>query len=85
MGLVHFVGSSESLPGQVEKYLQSFREAGPEAVRETKALIQKVPTLSRNEALKETSRVISERRASSEGQEGLCAYLEKRTAQWRLK
>ena len=84
MGLVHAIGETTVLDGLTEKSLRSFREAGPEAVRETKKLIQSVPVLSRDQVRAQVSRVISERRVSNEGQEGIKAFLEKRVASWRL-
>lgn len=83
-GLVHVVADAAGLTAACDKVLQGFRETGPEAVRETKKLIQTVPSLTRDLARSETSRVISERRVSAEGQEGLKSFLEKRTPGWRL-
>lgn len=83
-GLVHQAAPSAGIPELVEKCLQGLRECGPESLRETKKLIQKVPALSRDEARRETAKVIAERRASAEGQEGLQSFLAKRPASWRL-
>jgi methylglutaconyl-CoA hydratase len=70
-----------------KKFQASLNEAGPEAVRATKELIQSLqnnqfgPT---NDLKENTTRVIAERRVCEEGQEGLQSFLEKRTPQWRL-
>ncbi|MBV8598593.1 MAG: hypothetical protein JO017_07215 [Actinobacteria bacterium] len=51
--------------------------AGPEAARAAKQLAR------RPHSAEETARIIATRRASDEGQEGLRAFLEKRTPNWR--
>lgn len=84
MGLVHFSFDFSGVESLIENVLQGFRECGPEAIRETKKLIQKVPSLSFEDAKELTSRVIAERRSSAEGQEGLAAFLEKRKPDWRI-
>lgn len=84
IGLVHLYAYENDAKALVEKVLQTFREAGPEALRETKSLLQEVPRLSMDQARSETARVIAERRVSEEGQEGIKAFLEKRTPKWRL-
>ena len=57
--------------------LDELLSAGPHAVRWAKRLIRERPDGP------ETARWIAERRASDEGQEGLRAFLEKRSASWR--
>jgi len=82
-GLVHHAVAADQLETSVDRVLHHLREAGTEAVRETKKLIQKIPTLTRAQTLVETSKVIAQRRASVEGQEGLKSFLEKRAPRWR--
>jgi methylglutaconyl-CoA hydratase len=84
MGLVHFSADLVGSADLAEKTLQSFREAGPVAVCETKKLIHKLPQLSRTEAKAATSELIAHLRVSDEGQEGLKAFLQKRKAGWSL-
>lgn len=84
MGLVHFSSDLVGTADLAESLLQNLRECGPEAVRETKRLIHKIPLLGRNEIKASTSDLIAHLRVSDEGQEGLRAFLEKRPAGWRL-
>jgi methylglutaconyl-CoA hydratase len=75
IGLVHEV--TENLDATVERILLELLTAGPDAVRAAKRLV-----LDRPDALS-TERRIAERRTSSEGQEGLRAFLERRDPTWR--
>jgi methylglutaconyl-CoA hydratase len=75
IGLVHEVAAD--LDGAVENAVSALLAGGPEAVRAAKRLVRESPPGS------ETPRIAAERRTSIEGQEGLRAFLEKRTAAWR--
>lgn len=68
----------------LQKVLHNYLQCGPEAVRETKKLLNDLDTLSWAEQRSRTTTVIAERRASAEGQEGLKSFLEKREPAWRL-
>lgn len=68
----------------LQKVLHNYMQCGPEAVRETKKLLNDLDTLSWAEQRGRTTTVIAERRASAEGQEGLKSFLEKREPTWRL-
>lgn len=83
-GLIHDVLNAEDIDEKLSEVLQSFLEAGPEAVKATKKLIHHVGELSDAEAAAATGKVIAERRVSKEGQEGLQGFLEKRQASWKL-
>lgn len=86
MGLVHTVGKEAELKNIVDQWTQSLFNNGPNAVRETKKLIQQVSTNNDVLALKKiTSRLIAQLRSSTEGQEGLKSFLEKREPAWRAK
>jgi methylglutaconyl-CoA hydratase len=74
MGLVHEV--DPDLDGAVERVLAELWSAGPRAARHAKRLVLDRPDGP------ETARRIAERRASEEGQEGLKAFLERRSASW---
>jgi methylglutaconyl-CoA hydratase len=82
-GLVHEVTTAADMDTRVNAAVKMFLEVGPEAVRATKQLLQKMKTLSDGQAAIETAKVIAERRVSAEGQEGLQSFLEKRTPRWR--
>lgn len=55
---------------------------GPEAVSHCKVLIEKVCHFDWERAVDITTKMIAERRASAEGQEGMKAFLEKRQPGW---
>jgi methylglutaconyl-CoA hydratase len=82
IGLVHAVVPAAELDATVERYVQELLTAGPEAVSAAKALIPNVWGCTLEEAMPMTASAIAERRVSPEGQEGLRAFLEKRTARW---
>lgn len=67
----------------VQKVLTNYLQCGPEAVRETKKLLNELPSLAWDQQRARTTTLIAQRRASSEGQEGLKSFLEKREPSWR--
>ena len=75
IGLVSEVAGD--LDGAVERVVAELLSAGPHAARWAKRLMRERPDGA------ETARWIAERRTSEEGQEGLRAFLEKRSASWR--
>jgi methylglutaconyl-CoA hydratase len=84
MGLVHEVLEKDKLDQRIEELTKSFLMAGPEASKEAKRLIRSVmKNLKASEDL--TCRMISERRISQEGQEGMRALLEKDKPSWIKK
>ena len=74
IGLVHEV--SVDLPSSLERVLAELRTAGPRAARHAKRLVLERPDGP------DTARRIAERRTSEEGQEGLRAFLERRSPAW---
>ncbi len=82
MNLVHDVASSLSdLDVKVEELKKRFLAAGPEAAREAKKLVRGVvKNLKASEDF--ACKMISERRISAEGQEGMRALLEKSKPNW---
>ena len=74
IGLVHEVASD--LDTAVERALAEIWSAGPRAARHAKKLVLERPDGP------ETARWIAERRTSEEGQEGLKAFLERRSPSW---
>jgi len=75
IGLVHEV--AEDTEGAVSAIVEAVLEGGPEAVREAKRLVRERPSGV------ETTRIAAARRTSSEGQDGLRAFLDKRRPSWR--
>ena len=74
IGLVHEVEAD--LDAAVERVLAELDSAGPRATRHAKRLVHERPDGP------ETARRIAERRTSAEGQEGLRAFVERRTPDW---
>jgi methylglutaconyl-CoA hydratase len=75
IGLVHEV--APELDQAVEAVVEALLAGGPEAARAAKRLVRERP-----EGI-DTARIAAERRTSSEGQEGLRAFLEKREPSWK--
>jgi methylglutaconyl-CoA hydratase len=75
IGLVHEVATD--LDEAVERIVGELVSAGPNATRAAKMLART------SQSADETARLIAAHRTSSEGQEGLKAFLEKRRASWR--
>ncbi|HWU42408.1 MAG TPA: enoyl-CoA hydratase-related protein [Bdellovibrio sp.] len=68
----------------IQKVIQNYKQCGPEAVRETKRLLNDIPTMTWEQKRDRTTHLIAELRASDEGQEGLKSFLEKRDPSWRV-
>ncbi len=84
MGLVHeIVTDVPALDARVLALMDELRTAGPTAVRAAKTLVREVRTLEPDEARRHTVRHIAQQRTSAEGQEGLGAFVEKRSPAWR--
>lgn len=75
IGLVHEVSTREGLDEAVNRKLKHVFAAGPGAVREAKRLIADNPL-----GLEEAAKRLADARASTEGREGVAAFLEKRKA-----
>jgi methylglutaconyl-CoA hydratase len=84
IGLVHAVVPIDQLDIKVQEYVSEVLSGGPEGLSAAKALIPKVWTRSAADAIEITAEAIAKRRVSSEGQEGMKAFLEKRKADWNI-
>jgi methylglutaconyl-CoA hydratase len=82
IGLVHAVVPAADLDTAVDGYVREFLTGGPDGIAAAKALIPNVSGRSFSEAAPITAAAIAQRRVSQEGQEGLRAFLEKRTPGW---
>ncbi|HEY5339500.1 MAG TPA: enoyl-CoA hydratase-related protein [Candidatus Aquilonibacter sp.] len=80
IGLIHEVAAATALDAAVERILAELRTAGPSAVAAVKALIPAVVAASYDQTRGITAAAIAKQRTSDEGQEGLHAFLERRTA-----
>ena len=84
IGLVHTVVPAEQLDETVDRTLQELLSSAPQALRTCKKLARQVGTMESTEALFYTAETIARLRTSTEGQEGLHAFLEKRQPSWHL-
>lgn len=82
IGLVHDVVPANQLDARIDRILREFRTAGPNAVAAAKAIVRDVSAATPSEARVITTRAIARARTSTEGQEGLRAFLERRGANW---
>jgi methylglutaconyl-CoA hydratase len=82
MGLVHEVVDQGELLRKAETIARQIEQNGPIAVREAKKLIRESAGLQVDESLALSANVIARLRVSEEGQEGVSAFLEKRTPSW---
>jgi len=83
IGLVHEVVLAEELDAAVDRVVAEVRQAGPQAIREAKALIRGIVDRGPEEWREFTAARIARVRTSAEGQEGLRSFLEKREPSWR--
>lgn len=83
MGLVHQLVEEDALEDAVEGVVTAFLQNGSNAMRLAKQLIAELPAYEDIEQRTAyTSGMIAKARVSDEGQEGMSAFLEKRTAKW---
>lgn len=83
MGLIHAVKPGLQIDHQAGAWSKSLLANGPQAMRETKKLIQNVDRLESDAKLKVyTARVIAKLRVGEEGQEGLKSAIEQKKPSW---
>lgn len=82
IGLVHTVVPFAQLDDTVTKYIDEALGASPTAVARSKALIPRVLGRAPADVIDLTAEAIAAQRVSPEGQEGLSAFLNKRTPAW---
>lgn len=85
IGLVHEVVAANELDAAVERYVTEALSAAPTAVARSKGLIPQVLGKSPADVIGITADAIASQRVAPEGQEGLEAFLEKRTPRWTVK
>jgi methylglutaconyl-CoA hydratase len=78
---VHHVVPAGDLDGRLALIIDELRTSGPHAIAAAKAVVRDVAA-SPGDAKAITTRAIAKQRTSSEGQEGLRAFLERRPATW---
>ena len=82
LGLIHEVTPTSALESKVDAIVHEILKGGPRALGEAKRLIREIANLPRDRAIEASIRAICEIRVSPEAQEGLSAFLEKRTPNW---
>ncbi len=80
--LVNEVASTENFENALEKVVQSFLMAGPNAARLTKELIQKASPLPDTVLFEFTAQKIALTRSSKEGKQGLQCFFDKKKPNW---
>lgn len=83
-GLVHQIVPLAELDTRLHELIGQLRQAGPNASKAAKRLIREIEH-STGDLSDKTSALIAELRVSAEGQEGLCAFFEKRAPSWLSK
>lgn len=83
MGLVdHLASSEEEMDQKIQGIISHLLACSPKAQKASKELTDKIGQLAAPEAREVGARTIAELRVSSEGQEGLSAFLDKRKPSW---
>ncbi|PWK50046.1 enoyl-CoA hydratase/isomerase family protein [Pleionea mediterranea] len=83
IGLVHETVSPDEFDEYSESIINTTLQNGPKAIQAAKDLINFIDNHPFDEeAIRETAQKISDIRASSEGKEGVSAFLEKRQPDW---
>lgn len=82
IGLVHAVAPEADLDRVVQTYVQELLSSAPGAIAGAKALVAAVAGRRPQDVASLTAETIARRRVSDEGQEGMRAFLDKRTPGW---
>jgi len=85
IGFVHEVVSADALDAKVDELVQALVNAGPQAVRACKQLVQDVAERDITpDLMAMTAEAIADIRVSPEGREGVASFLQKRKPNWML-
>ncbi|WP_336205488.1 enoyl-CoA hydratase-related protein [Nonomuraea sp. LPB2021202275-12-8] len=82
IGLLTRAVPPEELDETVAHYARMLVKGGPEALAITKRLVREVPAVPFEEGLRRMTELSAERFTSSEGQEGISAFMTKRPPRW---
>ncbi len=82
IGLIDYVVPEEEFDSKIQEYIDLIHSSGPNAIMEAKNLVNNCQKMDVEEYKKYTVEKIAELRASTEGQEGVNAFLEKRKTKW---
>ena len=81
-GLLTRVVTDDELDATVDEWTTQISAGGPTAVAATKALLDRVPGMTRPEAWEWTARLSGRMFTAAEAQEGMGAFLARRPADW---
>ena len=81
-GLAHRAVPADHLVAAVQAEIEMIRLGGPNAVREAKRLVRRIPELSTADAFKEAATWSLSMFQAEEGVEGMTAFREKRKPSW---
>jgi methylglutaconyl-CoA hydratase len=84
-GLINRIAPDDLLEATVSGLVDTLLSSGPAAISVCKQLLQNVPNQTVEQFKEYTAQVIAELRQSSEGQEGMDAFLEKRKPNWVIE
>jgi len=85
IGLVNAAVPEADLDSEVRKRVELMLKCGPEALKAAKKLLEGVTARAASELKEFTAEMIAQLRVSEEGQEGMKAFLAKRTPRWALE
>jgi len=83
IGLVHAVVPASEMDSRVAQYLREVLSSGPDAIAEAKQLLRNTWNQPPRQVQGLMAESIAARRASAEAQEGMRAFLEKRSPSWK--
>lgn len=83
VGLVHSVVAADQLETELQTITEQICHNGPLAIRATKKLIQHISHETDTQLKKTTTELIAHLRVSTEGQEGIQSFLQRREPTWR--
>lgn len=85
IGLIHAVVPADELDAAVAHQTEMLLQGGPRALGAAKELVQELPGMTDGEQRAYTAALIAHLRTGPEGQEGLRAFLDRRSPSWTPK
>jgi methylglutaconyl-CoA hydratase len=82
LGLIHRAVPADELDRAIEDVVGMIRLGGPNAIREAKQLVRRIPEMSMDDGFRYTAKKIAALFASEEAAEGMGAFIEKRKPKW---
>ena len=80
--LTRVVADETALDEAVATWVAQLRRGGPDALRQTKEVLRRVPAMERGEAFAWTEQVSAAAFSSAEAAEGMAAFVERRPPSW---